>query len=40
MTDRRLKAPIGIYIVLLEALDSRGGELERLKGVIVVAGRL
>jgi hypothetical protein len=38
--DERRKARIGLYIVLLEALDDRGGVLETAKGVVVLAARL
>jgi len=38
--DERRKARIGLYIVLLEAIDDRGGVLETAKGVVVLAARL
>ena len=38
--DNRNKARIGIYVVLLEALDASGGNVQALKGVVVVATRL
>lgn len=34
------KARIGMYIVLLEAIDDQGVNLETAKGVVVLAGRL
>jgi len=38
--DDRQRVRIGIYIVLLEALDALGGELQKTKGVVVVAAKL
>ncbi len=38
--DRGRKAPIGIYIILLDAVDASGTEAISAKGVVVVAGRL
>jgi hypothetical protein len=38
--DERRKARIGPYIVLLEALDDRGGVLLTAKGVVVLGARL
>ena len=38
--DEHQKARIGMYIVLLEALNAGGGMLESAKGVVVLAGRL
>ncbi|MDI6804090.1 MAG: lamin tail domain-containing protein [Bacteroidota bacterium] len=40
MNDERQKARIGIYIVLLEAYDVNGGNVNTIKGAVVVAGRL
>jgi flagellar hook assembly protein FlgD len=40
LTDRREKARIGIYIVLLEALDASGGSMQATKCTVVVAARL
>ncbi|MFQ5798715.1 MAG: lamin tail domain-containing protein [Bacteroidota bacterium] len=40
LDDDRQRLRMGIYIVLLEALDSVGGELETAKAVVVLAGRL
>jgi hypothetical protein len=40
MDDDRRKARIGVYIVLLEAIDDRGGVVETAKGVVVVAAKL
>ncbi|MEE9224896.1 MAG: lamin tail domain-containing protein [Bacteroidota bacterium] len=40
LDDERQRLRMGIYIVLLEALDSVGGELETAKAVVVLAGRL
>lgn len=39
-TDGREKARIGIYVVLLEALDANGGTVQITKGVVVVAAKL
>ena len=39
-TDGREKARMGIYIVLLEALDSNGNTVQALKGVVVLATKL
>ncbi|HEX9655684.1 MAG TPA: lamin tail domain-containing protein, partial [Bacteroidota bacterium] len=38
--DDGQKASIGMYIVLLEAIDEQGGVLEQLKGVVVLAAQL
>jgi hypothetical protein len=38
--DNRNKARIGIYIVLLESLDSFGGTLKSTKSVVVVATKM
>jgi hypothetical protein len=40
MTDRRLRARMGIYVILLEAAGSDGGDVEKVKGLVVVAARL
>lgn len=40
MNENREKVRMGIYIVLLEALDASGGTVHSAKGVIVVAVRL
>jgi hypothetical protein len=40
MDDDKQKARIGVYIVLLEAIDDRGGVVETAKGVVVVAAKL
>ncbi|MDP2208374.1 MAG: lamin tail domain-containing protein [Bacteroidota bacterium] len=40
MNDERQKARIGIYVVLLEAFDVNGGNINTIKGAVVVAGRL
>ena len=38
--DDKQKARIGLYVVLLEAVDERGGVLETAKGVVVLAAKL
>ncbi|HLF14505.1 MAG TPA: lamin tail domain-containing protein [Bacteroidota bacterium] len=38
--DRGRKAPIGMYVILLDAVDASGTEAFSAKGVVVVAGRL
>jgi hypothetical protein len=38
--DGNQKARMGIYVVLLEAIDGGGANLETAKGVVVLAGRL
>ncbi|MDI6767995.1 MAG: lamin tail domain-containing protein [Bacteroidota bacterium] len=38
--DKRERVRIGIYIVLLEALDGNGGSLLTVKGTVVVAAKL
>jgi hypothetical protein len=40
LDDDKQKARIGVYIVLLEAIDDRGGVVETAKGVVVVATKL
>lgn len=40
LTDAGNRARIGIYIVLLESLDSMGGDVQAAKGVVVVATKL
>lgn len=40
MNDDRQKVRIGIYVVLLEAFDVNGGNVNAIKGAVVVAGRL
>jgi hypothetical protein len=40
LDDDKQKARIGVYIVLLEAIDDRGGVVETAKGVVVVAAKL
>ncbi len=40
LDDDKQKVRVGIYIVLLEAIDDRGGVIETAKGVIVVAAKL
>jgi hypothetical protein len=39
-TDRKERASIGIYIVLVEAHDAAGTATDPLKGIVVVAARL
>jgi len=38
--NEQQKARIGMYVVLLEALNAGGGVLETAKGVVVLAGKL
>jgi flagellar hook assembly protein FlgD len=38
--DNHERARIGIYIVLLEALDGFGGNVQTVKGTVVVAAKL
>ena len=38
--DERQKARIGMYVVLLEGLNDRGGNVYSAKGVVVLAARL
>ena len=38
--DDHEKARIGIYVLLLEALDSNGGNIQTAKGVVVVAAKM
>lgn len=40
MNDNRDKVRMGIYIVLLEALDAGGSEIHSTKGAVVVAAKL
>lgn len=40
LDDEKRKARVGIYIVLLEAIDDRGGVVETAKSVVVLAARL
>jgi hypothetical protein len=40
LDDERRRLRMGIYIVLLEAIDSAGGTIESAKAAAVVAGRL
>ena len=40
LDDERGKARMGIYIILLEAIDERGGVVVSAKGALVLAGRL
>lgn len=40
MDDDKQKARVGIYIVLLEAIDGKGGVVETAKGAVVLAARL
>ncbi len=40
MNDDRQKARIGIYVVLLEAFDVNGGNINTVKGVVVLASKL
>ncbi len=40
MDDDKQKARIGVYIVLLEAIDDRGGVVETAKRVVVLAAKL
>ncbi len=40
LDDQRRKARIGIYIVLIEAINAEGGTLETRKGAVVVGGKL
>ncbi len=37
---RNPKARIGIYIVLLEAINDAGGVIETAKGAVVLAAKL
>ena len=38
--DERQKARMGIYVVLLEGLNERGGNIYSTKGVVVLAAKL
>ncbi len=40
MNDEREKVPMGIYIILFEALDGGGNQLQTMKTVVVVAVKL
>lgn len=40
MDDEGRRVRMGIYVILLEAVDDRGGVLETVKGVVVAAGVL
>lgn len=40
LDDEQQKARVGVYIILLEAIDDAGGVLETVKGVVVLAARL
>ncbi|MCW5895461.1 MAG: lamin tail domain-containing protein [Bacteroidetes bacterium] len=40
MDDDKQKARVGIYVVLLEAIDDKGGVVETAKGAVVLAARL
>jgi hypothetical protein len=40
LDDERQRARMGIYVIFLEAVDSRGGTTEQAKAAVVVAGRL
>lgn len=40
MNDDNRKVNMGIYIIILEAFDVNGRNVNRLKGVVVVGGRL
>jgi hypothetical protein len=40
MNDKGERVNMGIYLFLLEALDANGGEVQTVKGVVVVAGRM
>lgn len=40
LDDGRRKARMGIYILLLEAMDDAGGTVETVKGTLVLAGKL
>lgn len=40
LDDDKQKARIGMYVVLLEAIDEQGGVVETAKGVVVLAARL
>ncbi|MBI4548620.1 MAG: lamin tail domain-containing protein [Ignavibacteriae bacterium] len=39
-TDKREISSMGIYVVLLEALDANGGGVQTVKGVVVVAAKM
>jgi hypothetical protein len=38
--DSGTKLRVGIYVVLLEAVDDRGGTIEQTKATFVVAAKL
>ena len=38
--DDRRRARIGMYLVVLEAIDPVGGAMESVRGVVVLAARL
>lgn len=40
LDDEKRKARVGIYVVLFEAIDDRGGVIETAKAAVVVAARL
>jgi flagellar hook assembly protein FlgD len=40
MNDERQKARIGIYVVLVEAIDVNGSDVNTVKEVVVLAGKL
>jgi hypothetical protein len=40
LDDDGQKARIGMYVVLLEAMDEQGGVIETAKGVVVLAAKL
>lgn len=40
LDDDRQKARVGLYVVLLEAIDEQGGVVETAKGVVVLAAKL
>lgn len=40
LDDEKRKARVGIYVVLLEAIDDRGGIVETIKAAVVVAAKL
>ncbi|HXG00626.1 MAG TPA: lamin tail domain-containing protein, partial [Bacteroidota bacterium] len=40
LDDERRKARVGIHVILLEAIDDRGGVVETVKAAVVVAAKL
>lgn len=40
LDDERRRVRMGIYLILLEAADARGGTVRQAKAAVVVAGRL